>query len=127
MFQSELDNPLAHIDLLWLNGSLAGYLCSWQVCRELSIHNIATTPAMRRRGVARTLLEATLHRHRRTGLDRALLEVRVSNRAAIELYRSFGFRSIDCRKSYYRDGEDALVMEWLPEAAIWPAPPGQKH
>ena len=127
MFQNELDNPLSRIDLLWLDGRLAGFLCSWRVCRELSILNIATAPAMRRRGVARTLLERALDRNMQAGLDRALLEVRASNQAAITLYLSFGFRQIDCRQNYYRDGEDALVMEWLPTDLNRPGTPCQKH
>lgn len=127
MFQQELENPLSRIDLLWMDGCLAGFLCSWRVCRELSILNIATTPAMRRRGVARALLEEALQRNLRAGLDRALLEVRVSNQGAIALYRSFGFRQIDCRRNYYRDGEDALVMEWLPTDGNRSSLPGQGH
>jgi len=41
-----------------------------------------------------------------------VLEVRPSNREAIGLYESFGFRVIGRRRGYYYDtGEDALVME----------------
>ncbi|MEZ4485293.1 MAG: ribosomal protein S18-alanine N-acetyltransferase [Syntrophotaleaceae bacterium] len=115
MFQHELDNPLSRIDLLWLDGCLAGFLCAWRVCGEVSILNVATAPHMRRRGVARALLSQALERNQLAGLERALLEVRPSNQGAIALYASFGFRQIDRRRSYYSDGEDALVMEWLPE------------
>lgn len=114
MFQRELDNPLSRIDLLWRDGFLAGFLCAWRVCEELSILNVATAPLMRRRGVARALLGQALERNRQAGLERALLEVRPSNQGAIALYLSFGFRQIDRRRGYYSDGEDALVMEWLP-------------
>jgi ribosomal-protein-alanine N-acetyltransferase len=39
------------------------------------------------------------------------LEVRRSNRGAIKLYRSFGFRPVGIRAHYYaEDGEDAVVM-----------------
>lgn len=113
MFQSELDNPLSRIDLFWQDCRLAGFLCAWRVCRELNILNVATAPHMRRRGVARALLAQVLDRNLRAGLDRVLLEVRVSNVAAINLYRTFGFREIDRRLRYYSDGEDALVMELL--------------
>jgi ribosomal-protein-alanine N-acetyltransferase len=46
---------------------------------------------------------------RKRGCRLATLEVRASNQPAIELYRSFGFRSVAIRKKYYQD-EDALVM-----------------
>ncbi|MBM3148137.1 MAG: hypothetical protein FJ000_09635, partial [Actinobacteria bacterium] len=48
------------------------------------------------------------------------LEVRVSNSAAIELYRSFGFVSTGVRPCYYDDDhEDALIMwrDWEGECA----------
>ena len=113
MFLNELANPLSRIDLLWRGHDLAGFLCAWRVCEELTILNVATAPKMRRSGVAHTLLEQVLNRNLKTGLKCALLEVRPSNFAAISLYRSFGFREIDRRLRYYSYGEDALVMQLL--------------
>jgi ribosomal-protein-alanine N-acetyltransferase len=114
LFLNELANPLSRIDLLWRGSCLAGFLCAWRVCQELSILNLATAPNMRRSGVARTLLQQALDRNLRTGLECILLEVRPSNLAAIALYRSFGFSEIDRRLGYYSDGEDALVMQLKP-------------
>ncbi len=43
------------------------------------------------------------------------LEVRLSNRAAQDLYRRFGFGPVGVRKNYYQEtNEDALVM-WVHE------------
>jgi ribosomal-protein-alanine N-acetyltransferase len=45
------------------------------------------------------------------------LEVRVSNRAAQQLYQRFGFAPGGVRRRYYQDnGEDALVM-WAHDIA----------
>jgi ribosomal-protein-alanine N-acetyltransferase len=41
-----------------------------------------------------------------------LLEVRQSNNAAINLYKSFGFKEIGVRKKYYKD-EDALMLRLI--------------
>ena len=41
--------------------------------------------------------------------DSVMLEVRVSNLAAIRLYEKFGYQRIHKRKRYYQDGEDAFV------------------
>lgn len=112
LFRRELQNPLARTDLLFRNGELAGYLCSWLVAGELQILNVATAPAFRRCGVARSLIRYVFQRGTEEGLGKAFLEVRVGNVAAIALYRSFGFRIIDRRPKYYADGEDALIMEW---------------
>lgn len=111
LFLAELDNPCSTVDLLWQEGRLAGYICSWYLHRELHILNVATAPPFRRRGVARTLLNHALHRARRQGLEKAFLEVRTGNRGAIALYEAAGFRRIARRPRYYPDGEDAWVME----------------
>ena len=41
------------------------------------------------------------------------LEVRHSNLSAISLYRQLGFIETGRRKSYYENGEDALLMEYI--------------
>jgi len=39
------------------------------------------------------------------------LEVRRSNAAAIRLYKSLSFKDRGIRPRYYRNGEDAVIME----------------
>jgi ribosomal-protein-alanine N-acetyltransferase len=47
------------------------------------------------------------------GSDSITLEVRASNKAALALYRRFGFAPTGVRKDYYKDPtEDALVL-WV--------------
>lgn len=109
-FIQEFDNPCAHLVLLQVDAQLAGYLCYWLLCDELHILNIATSPAMRRRGVAVELLRHAMAAARQQGAVRALLEVRCSNMGAIALYRKFGFIDDCVRRRYYPEGEDALLM-----------------
>ena len=90
---------------------IVGFLIYWLVHDELHILNLATAPEQRRKGVARALLQATVENGRRHRCAMATLEVRRSNEAAIELYRSFHFRAVGIRPNYYVDeGEDAIVM-----------------
>jgi ribosomal-protein-alanine N-acetyltransferase len=90
---------------------LLGCIIFWVVHDELHILNVAVAPSERRRGVARTLLNAALERGRARNCALATLEVRRGNVAALELYRVFGFRTVGVRPNYYVDeGEDALVM-----------------
>ena len=110
MFREELENPHAHLDLMLLDGELAGYICYHLFLEELSVLNLATACAFRRCGVARTLLAHALATCGSGEGARALLEVRVGNTAARALYHGCGFRVIGLRKGYYSDGEDALVM-----------------
>ena len=109
-FVDELNNPVASIDLYWVKDTLAGFFCSWLIADELQIQNVATLPDMRRRGIAARLMEHVIARSSLSGVTSICLEVRLSNKAAIALYKRFGFESSGTRPAYYPDGEDALVM-----------------
>ncbi len=56
------------------------------------------------------LLTQLLQLARTRTLTHATLEVRASNHKALGLYQKFGFRTAGRRKSYYKDGEDALIL-----------------
>ena len=49
-------------------------------------------------------------RAREAACEYMTLEVRASNEAALNLYRKMGFIQVNVSKSYYPDGEDAIVM-----------------
>lgn len=87
--------------------------CSFQtVVDEMHIHNLAVHPAQQGRGLGRKLLEMALGLGARRGAERALLEVRQGNWAALRLYRSLGFQGVAVRRGYYtHPSEDALVLE----------------
>ena len=108
-FIDELNNPVASVDLYWHDDELAGFLCTWLIAGEMQVQNIATSPAMRRKGVAARLLEHAIARNR-AKLSSICLEVRLSNTAAIALYEKLGFEKTGTRPKYYPDGEDALLM-----------------
>lgn len=87
-----------------------GYIVFWIVADEMHILNLAVHPDRRRRGIARALLSAALAQGQRQQVAVVSLEVRPSNRAALSLYHSFGFRQVGRRPRYYADNqEDALV------------------
>ena len=44
------------------------------------------------------------------GAKEAILEVRLSNFAAIEMYKKFNFKVAKTYSGYYKDGEDAYLM-----------------
>jgi [ribosomal protein S18]-alanine N-acetyltransferase len=87
------------------------FLLAWAVADELHLINLATHPGMRRQGAGHTLLGALVEHAQTERVRLVLLEVRRSNRAAIELYRAHGFCAIGVRRAYYADNaEDALEM-----------------
>jgi ribosomal-protein-alanine N-acetyltransferase len=72
------------------------------------IATIGVIPEYRRRGIGRNLLRAC---EAKLKGSRLRLSVRASNEAAIRLYEREGYRRMDLWRSYYNDGEDAIVME----------------
>jgi len=80
---------------------------------ECHLLNICIHPDYQRRGLGRTLIEYLLKLAKIRGAQVALLEVRVSNRAAYNLYMQMGFDEIGMRPAYYpaRAGrEDAMML-----------------
>ncbi len=98
------------------DGEVVGFAGMMHVGGEGHLMNVAVRPDHRRRGIARALCGSVFDDARRRGAEALTLEVRASNAAAIELYRSFGFAPVGARPGYYRnaDGttEDALIL-WL--------------
>lgn len=87
-----------------------GFLIGYVDGPELHIADLAVSPDHRRCGIGRILMRDVLGD---TSLrcSSAVLDVRESNRAAIKLYESLGFRLVGRRPGYYRHPvEDALVM-----------------
>ncbi len=72
------------------------------------ITTIGVISAFRRRGIAAALLEKC---EKRLTTRKVRLCVRQSNLEALFLYWKFGYHQVDVWKRYYRNGEDALVME----------------
>jgi ribosomal-protein-alanine N-acetyltransferase len=66
--------------------------------------------AEQRRGTGRKLLEAMAEELRGAGVREALLEVRVSNQAAFDFYRSLGWVETGRRPRYYADPEEDAVL-----------------
>ncbi|MBD2327560.1 ribosomal protein S18-alanine N-acetyltransferase [Alkalinema sp. FACHB-956] len=90
---------------------LVGYGCLWSIVDEAHITILAVHPDYRGHGLGQRLLWALLKSAVARGLTRSTLEVRVSNTAAIGLYKKFGFQEVGLRKKYYSDNqEDALIL-----------------
>jgi [ribosomal protein S18]-alanine N-acetyltransferase len=105
--------PASYLDydcrVALVDGRIAGFLVSHKVAaQECEILNIAVDPAIRRRGIGRALVDASLSAapHGTTWF----LEVRESNAAAIRLYKSIGFVPTGHRKDYYHDPDEAAIV-----------------
>jgi len=95
-----------------IGNEVVGYV-SAVVRREGVGHviSICVDPQHRRKGIGRRLMqEVEKALIELFGVKSIRLEVRVSNTAAINLYKSLGYRIVKKLQNYYPDGEDAYVM-----------------
>ena len=109
-FRNEFKNPYSRLWVVEERTLVIGYICTWFIDDEGQIVNVAVLPAYRRQGIGRFLVQYALQEAKKQGVRSLSLEVRSSNFAAIDLYRSFGFERVAVRKRYYENGEDALLM-----------------
>jgi [ribosomal protein S18]-alanine N-acetyltransferase len=90
---------------------IVGYLGVMYVMDELHVNTIGTLPGNEGRGIATALMNEAWGVAKERGVQRATLEVAVSNTRAQELYFRFGFSPVGVRKNYYeRTKEDALIL-----------------
>lgn len=99
--------------VLDIDGVVMGYAIMSVAAGEAHILNICVHPDAQRIGYGRRLLHALLVRAEESEAQKIFLEVRPSNAAALQLYRSVGFEEIGIRPSYYQAAngrEDAVVL-----------------
>lgn len=93
------------------DGKIIGYGGMWIIFDEAHITNVCILPEYRGNGYAYSLMTALIGTAKEHGADAMSLEVRVSNKAALKLYKKCGFTIHGIRKRYYsNNGEDAYVM-----------------
>lgn len=92
-------------------GSILGYIAGISSWKEGHIVSLAVLPQWRRKSIATTLVEELCHIFKEKGKKRVKLEVRVSNTAALALYKMLGFGKQKIVKNYYENGEDAVLMK----------------
>ncbi len=115
-WQTELESKLSRYLVATFTDSegveqVAGYAGLWFVLDEAHITSLAVRIDLRRRGIARRLVMAAVGLALERDCILLTLEVRASNSAAQELYRTLGMRKVGIRRGYYSDNrEDAWLM-----------------
>jgi ribosomal-protein-alanine N-acetyltransferase len=114
------ENPVARYLVAQREGEIIGFAGAHIILDEGHITNIAVLREARGQGLGRLLMEGLMQYASNLGVRYMTLEVRVSNVAAVALYRSLGFIKVNLRQKYYEDnGEDAwlMVCDQFPEAS----------
>ena len=114
MFAEELCNSLKYFIAAEQNGQVMGFADTFLmegICAE--VFDIAVDPQARRQGIGKAMLENIIDKTAESNVDRLQLEVRAGNTPAIELYKSLGFEASGYRENYYKEGEDAILMDLI--------------
>ena len=99
---------------LRVQDELLGYVVAMAGVQEAHLLNITVAPARQGQGWAQMMLDALSLWSRRQQGEWLWLEVRESNRRALQVYERYGFRRVGLRKDYYpadrQQREHAVVM-----------------
>ena len=95
---------------------IVGYAGAWLVYDEGQITNIAVLPSARGKGYGSKLTKQLINECFSRGMHEIFLEVRISNLAALAMYRNLGFSVKGIRKDYYSEPtEDAYIISLVSE------------
>lgn len=95
------------------DGKICGYAIYLLCLDEARILNVTISKEYRGQGLGKRLMMHTLNDAYRQDIHYAMLETRVTNFVALNLYNQLGFRILCVRPDYYTDKEvcDAYFMQ----------------
>ena len=108
MLQAEMHNKYAYFIVAKSNNKPIGYIGGWIIDDYLEIINFVVDKNYQRQGIGTKLFDIISHIET---VKNCTLDVRESNNNAINFYYHLGFKKIGERKSYYKNGEDAFILE----------------
>ena len=87
-------------------------ICVFQVVvDEAQINYFVINQKVRKKGYGSFLMNYLIKRCKKQNIRKLLLEVSHNNSNAKNFYNKFNFSTVGLRKSYYKDGSDALLKE----------------
>jgi ribosomal-protein-alanine N-acetyltransferase len=112
-YEKAINDP-SRLVLVAENSGVIGLLVAFTAAQEWELENIAVSPAARRHGAGRALVNALISRAQDAGATEIRQEIRVSNIPAQKLGQAVGFIQEGCRRNYYNAPvEDALLFKYL--------------
>lgn len=102
-----------------ITGHIAGFVVGrisqyTETESQIELLNIATDPKHRGNGIGRALLESLIKSFASDKPDSVLLEVRESNRQAIQFYEQSGFTCLGRRTGFYSSPSENALTYFLP-------------
>lgn len=111
-FEETFDQPHLFYIIALMDKEMIGFLGASIIQREAEIYNIAVANSHKRKGAGSGLIQELKYVLTMKQAKGLYLEVRVSNEAAILLYKKLDFHPVGVRPHYYSNPkEDAVVLK----------------
>ena len=112
-FISSINNPNNIYLVVEDEGKVIAYCGLWNIVGVGHINNVAVDKEYQHRGIAYRMLSKLIVKARFQSINSFTLEVRISNKRAINLYEKLGFKSVGIRPNFYEmPREDGMIM-WM--------------
>lgn len=109
-FEAEIKNDFSRIFTIVKDDILAGFIAFRFCLQDAELTNFAVSPAFYRCGLGSSLLEYGLKKAAEENVLCVTLEVNERNAPAAALYRKFLFKTVNIRKKFYNNTDNALLM-----------------
>lgn len=117
--REELENSYARFLVAVCDGEVSGYIGAHNILGEVYITNVAVSQKHRRKGMGEKLINSLISLCESENAEFITLEVRESNKPAINLYKKMKFKDVGKRKNFYENPrEDAILMTYKPDGEI---------
>lgn len=117
--REELGNSFARFLVAVCDGEVSGYIGAHNILGEVYITNVAVSQKHRRKGMGEKLINSLISLCESENAEFITLEVRESNKPAINLYKKMNFKDVGKRKNFYENPkEDAILMTYKPDGEI---------
>ena len=110
-WKNELEKDYITAMGIFLNNKLIGVCVFHKIDDEAEIRYLSIHPYFKRRGLGKKLIYKIFKDCKNENIKRIFLEVSLNNKQALSFYDYLGFKTINIRKKYYKDGSDALLKE----------------
>lgn len=107
------NNLLAYYSVVELENEIVGYTGMWIILDEAHITNVAIHPKARGQKLGELAMRHLMGIAKYHGAKRMTLEVRTSNKIAINLYNKLNFKEYGYRKNYYSDPVENAIIMWV--------------
>ncbi len=97
--------------IIFFKDEIIGYFCLLTLFDFVNLNAIAILKDYQNKGVGSNILNYIFNYCKLNKFNKILLEVRISNKQAINFYQKHSFENINIRKNYYSNNEDAFVFE----------------